>query len=280
MSTIAVLPGPGDIVKIRASGLGEIFDCARRWKGRTIDGDKGQTHGRSHLGSSVHYGTAWYDNERTLDGGCPDTETAIDKFLEFFRAEDHVMWSDIPKQKAEQIGIQLTSKYCLEISAQYEWIKVEATCEPIEITMPNGIIFELTGHVDRVYTRDGKYGVADFKSGGRVIAADGSLAVDKHGLQLACYELLEIMAAEATGHKMELPALIVGFSTSGDLDILTEEVPNPRELLFGDGDYMGYLMGAAAIIEHQLYLGNTKSQLCGPRYCNSFDKCEYIKKGK
>lgn len=274
-----VLPGVNDIVPIRASGLGELFDCSFRWLGKAVLGHRGPTYGRSHLGSAIHHGTAYYDNERVIDGS-PDTESAVDQFIEYLRDDEKIIWADIPKQKAEQIGIQLVTKYCLDVSSDYEWVKVEATCEPIEITMPNGVIFEITGHVDRVYTRDGKFGVADFKTGGRVIAADGSLAVAKHGLQLAIYELLEIQAAQATGYKMELPALIVGMSTTGDLDILVEEVDNSRTLLFGDGETMGYLMGASAIIEHQLYLGNTQSQLCGERYCPSYNQCFYRKQGK
>jgi hypothetical protein len=272
-----VLPGVNDIVPIRASGLAELFDCSARWAGKNFYGHRGTTYGRSHLGTAIHHATAWYDNERTLADGAPDTETAVDKFITYLRADEHVMWADIPKQQAEKIGITLVTHYCLEISAQFEWVKVEATCEPIEITMPNGVIFEITGHVDRVYTEDARYGVADFKTSTRIIAADGTLAIDRHGLQLAIYELLEIQAAKATGLKIELPALVVGFSTSGRMEILTEKLNNPRRLLFGDGaDNKGYLLAASEIVANQQYIGNTMSMLCSERYCPSYKYCFYV----
>lgn len=282
MGTI-VLPGVNDVVQIRASGLAELFDCAARWKGKNFLGHRGPTYGRSHLGTSIHYATAYYDNERIIENGSPDTETAVDKFIEYIRADEKVLWADMPKQVAEKIGIQLVTKYCLEISEQFDWVKVEATCEPIQIAMPNGVIFELTGHVDRVRRKiidsKPKYGVADFKTSSRILKADGSLAVDKHGLQLAVYEFLEIQAEQATGLDMELPALVVGFSTSGNLDILTEEIPNPRTLLFGDGDNKGYLIAASEKIEHQDYIGNTYSMMCTPRYCASHPHCFYVNPG-
>jgi hypothetical protein len=272
-------------VPIRASGLAELFDCSARWAGKNFLGHKGPTYGRSHLGTSIHYATAWYDNERTLPDGEPDTETAVDKFLTYLRADEHVMWADIPKQTAEKIGVTLVTHYCLEISAKFEWVKVEATCEPIQVPMPNGVIFEITGHVDRVYREAVapklyKHGIADFKTSTRIIAADGSLAIDRHGLQLAVYELLEIQAAQATGLEIDLPALVVGFSTSGRMEILTEKVPNPRALLFGDGENKGYLIAASEIVERQWYIGNTYSQLCSERYCPSYPHCFYVKQGR
>jgi hypothetical protein len=267
-------------VPIRASGLAELFDCAARFAGKNFLGHRGQTYGRSHLGSALHYATAWFDNERTLPDGAPDTETAVDKFITYLRADDRVMWADIPKQQAEKIGITLVTHYCLEISAQYQWAKVEATCEPIEIAMPNGVIFEITGHVDRVYEENARYGIADFKTSSRIIAADGSLAVDRHGLQLAIYELLEIQAAKATGLTIDLPALVLGFSTSGRMEILAEKIRNPHALLFGDGENKGYLIAASEIIERQMYVGNTYSMLCSERYCASYNHCFYVKQGR
>lgn len=283
MSTI-VLPGVNDIVPIRASGLAELFDCSSRWAGKAFYGHRGVTYGRSHLGTSIHHATAWYDNERTLADGNPDTEEAVERFINYLRADEHVMWADIPRQQAEKIGITLVTHYCLEISAQFDWVKVEATCEPIQVPMPNGIIFEITGHVDRVRRKivDGtaRHGVADFKTSTRIIAQDGSLSIDRHGLQLAIYELLEIQAAEATGLKMDLPALVVGFSTSGRFEILTEEIPNPHALLFGDGVNKGYLIAASEIILHQQYIGNTYSMMCSERYCPSYQHCFYVKQGR
>lgn len=260
---------------MRASGLGELFDDALRWKSRVIDGIHLPTYGRSHLGTSIHYATGWFDNERVQPDGNPDTETAVEKFLEWFRADQGVRWVDIGKAKAEPIGIALVAKYCQDISPQFTFTKVEIPCEPLEIAMPNGIIFQITGTVDRVYERDGKFGIVDLKSGSGVIKADGSIDVGKHGAQLGVYELLEIMARDATGLDITAPAYIIGLSTSAGHEIKFEPIENPRTLLFGDGDEMGYLMAASKIIEHQLYIGNPRSLLCSEKFCGIHERCFY-----
>lgn len=279
MSAVTVLPVPADWIGLRASGLGELFDCAARWKAKAIDKVPGLTYGRSHLGSAIHFGTSAFDAERLLEDGNPDTEIAVDRFLEYLRADDQVHWIDIPKKKAEHIGIPLVTMWCQDVSPQFEWVKVEAVCEPIEIAMPNGVFFRITGHVDRVYrlrvNNTWRYGVADLKSGAGVIRIDGSVDVAKHGVQLAVYELLEIMAREATGEDMTLPALVFGLPTTGQPDIKWEAVENPRSLLFGDGDTEGYLLAASKIIEHGLFVGNTRSMLCSDKYCPVYNDCFY-----
>lgn len=272
-------PGPGDTVWMRASGLSDLFDCAHRWWAKFIARMKSPVTGRSHLGSAVHWATAQYDTAR-MNGDWHDVEGAIDEFHNYFRADAGVHWTDIRKDEADRIGVALVHKYCTEIAHQFEFVKVEAVCEPIEVSMPNNITFALTGTVDRVYTRrvNGKdqYGIVDLKTSGRIIRSDGSLDVAKHGAQLAVYEILEMMAKDATGLNITLPALVIGASTSGEPRILWEEIQNPRTLLFGDGDNMGYLIAASYIIEGQAYVGNPRSQLCSPRYCPAYP-CFYVK---
>lgn len=275
---MAASPGPLDIIEMRASALGELFDDALRWKTRILDKIHTPTYGRSHLGSAIHYGTALYDVERA-EGRVPSAEAAADAFVQFLRADEYVHWVDIGRAEAESIGVQLVNLYCTEISHRFDWIKVEAECTPLEITMPNGIMFKIIGHVDRVYAkrvgRKDRFGVADLKSGYGVIKADGSLDVAKHGAQLAVYELLELAAQELTGEEVTLPAVIIGFSTSGEPRIEYEEVENPRTLLFGDGENMGYLFAASKIIEHELWIGNPRSNLCSAKYCGIYETCFY-----
>jgi hypothetical protein len=267
----------GELVSMRASGLAELFDCQARWKAHHIDKIHSPTYGRSHLGTSVHMGTGWFDNETTLDDGNPDVEIAVDKFLETLNDDQNVVWTDIPKNKAKDIGVALVNKYCTEISPQFEWVKVEALCEPIELTMPNGVIFEITGHVDRVYRANGGHGIVDVKTGYGVIDANDEVAVDKHGVQLSVYELLEMMAEAETGIRIDQPALIIGMSTSGSPRIEVAPVENPRSLLFGDDEHIGYLEAASKIVEDGAYVGNTRSMLCNPRYCPAFETCFYVR---
>lgn len=270
-----VRPGPGDIVRMRASALGELFDDSLRWAAKILDHRYGPTYGRSHLGTSVHFGTADFDRQTTLPDGKPDVEVAVAKFLEIFNDDEKVSWTDLPKAKAEGIGLNLVIDYCNEISPQFNWVAVEALCEPLLITMPNGIIFEITGTVDRVYEKDDKHGIADLKTGYAIITPNAEVDVAKHGPQLATYDLLEMMAESATGFDIKLPAIVIGLSTSGNGTMMWEEVQNPRTLLFGDGINMGYLLAASEIIASQLYIGNPRSMLCTEKYCPIYNECFY-----
>lgn len=264
---------------MRASKLSELFDDALRWKASVIDGIFGKTYGRSHLGSAVHFGTAHYDRERILPDGRPDASDAVKKFKEYFDNDAGVHWIDLKKPDAYKLGVRLVSDYCTEVSHQFEFVAVEAVCEPLLMTMPNGITFELTGTTDRVYRervapRLYKYGIMDVKTGYGIIGADGEVAVDVHGAQLAEYELLETMATRATSFPITLPAIVMGLSTQ-TAKIKWREIENTRKLLFGGDDHMGYLEAASYIIEQQLYIGNPRSMLCSDRYCPIYNSCFY-----
>lgn len=266
-------PGVGDIVRLRASGFSLLFDDALLWKTKNIDKIRMPTYGRSHLGSAIHAGTACFDIPRSL-GIESDTEAAVEGYLEAFEDDERVTWTDIAKSKARSIGLNLVIRYCEDISPVFKWVQVETMCEPVEIEMPNGIIFEMTGTLDRVYEKDGLHGIADIKSGYAVIAADGSVEVGKHGSQVATYDMLEMMASQTTGLRMELPAVVIALSTATG-QVTWQEIQNPRTLLFGDGESMGYLTAASHIIAHQLYIGNPRSMLCSSKYCGLYDNCFY-----
>ncbi len=267
-------PGPGDVVRLRASGLSELFDDSLRWVAKHLDGLRTPSYGRSHLGSAVHLGTAIYDQAR-VHGNKPDVEQAVGAYLEYLRADENIHWVDLPKAQAERIGLHLVMEYCQNISPQFNWVAVEAECQSFHINMPNGMVFEITGTVDRVREQDGKHGIADLKTGYRAINADGTVDVAQHGPQLATYELLEMQAEESTGYRIELPAVVIGMSTSSSGEIRWEEVDSPRSMLFGDGDNMGYLIAASEIIASQIFIGNPRSMLCTDRYCPIFNNCFY-----
>lgn len=266
------LPNP---LRLRASALGELFDDSLRWRARAIDGVQGKTFGRSHLGSSVHFGTADFDRQRLVVGNPdPDPAESCQQFRQYFEGDAGVHWLDVSKDDAYKIGLRLVADYCTDISKQYEWVAVEAQCEPLILTMDNGITFEVTGTTDRVYKMGSQYGISDFKSGYGIIGQDGEVAVDTHGPQLATYELLESIAHEATGFDITLPAMVLGFSTR-TAEIKPRFVPHPRTLLFGNEANMGYLEAAARIVEQGLFIGNPRSMLCSERYCGIYDNCFY-----
>lgn len=267
-------PGVLGVVRVRASSLAGLFDDSLRWRAEQIDGIRGKTYGRSHLGSAVHFGTADFDRQRILPDGKPDAAAAVGKFVEYFENDAGVHWLDIEKPAARKIGQRLVSDYCTDISEQFEYVAVETPCQPLEITMDSGLVLQLTGTLDRIYTVGGEYGVMDFKSGYGIINEAGDVDVDAHGPQLAEYELLETMATRETSFPITLDAVVMGFSTRSG-KIQWQPVKNPRSLLFGDGDNMGYLQAAAKIIEHGLWVGNPRSMLCTERYCSIYNNCFY-----
>ena len=132
-------PGPGDIVRLRASGFGELFDDSLRWAAKHLDGLHTPTYGRSHMGTAIHMGTAVFDIQRSLPNVTPDIETAVASFLEELNDDEHVSWLDISKANAQSMGVNLTIKYCEEISPRFDWKIIETRCEPVEIEMPTAL---------------------------------------------------------------------------------------------------------------------------------------------
>lgn len=257
-------------IKVRASSLGELFDCPARFEAKHLLNMRGPTSGKAQLGTAIHAGSAAFD-QAILDGSPISLDDACEPLVEsIWEPEFEVDWGDDKPKEAEAIGIRLLSKYCREIAPKQQYAAVEVRCDDLEIL---DIGLTLTGTADRIRVVDGEYGLADLKSGGRAVGADGSAVTAGHGAQLAVYELL---AEQTFGKAMTLPAQIIGLQTSKTSPrVGLGEIPNIREMLIGTEDDPGLLHHASKIIHSGAFYGNPKSMLCSGKFCPRFASCKY-----
>lgn len=257
-------------IRVRASSLGELFDCPARFEAKNILNMRGPTSGKAQLGTAIHAGSAAFD-QAVLDGkpirfadACEPLSKAI------WEPEYDVDWAEDKPEDAEMIGIKLLEKYCKEVAPAQQYAAVEVTCENLEIT---DLGLTLTGTADRIRVVDDEFGLSDLKSGGRAVGTDGHAVTSGHGAQLAVYELL---AEHTFGKAMTLPAQIIGLQTAKTtMRVGLGEIPNARAVLIGTEDDPGLLQHAAKIIHSGSFYGNPKSMLCSAKFCPRFPTCKY-----
>lgn len=262
---------------VRASSWPSLFDCPLRWYYQNVLDLRMPSSGAAALGTAIHAGTAVYDaarleqREASVDAAIEATREAI------YNPEQDVAWDDdLTPATADNLGIQLTAKYCAQIAPQREYSAVELRCEALDIGTEYGSI-RVTGTTDRIrVTEDGRKGISDLKSGSRATekAADGSRrAVTKgHHLQLGIYTL---MAEQASGEPLEAPAEIIGLQTSKDTPVATGEVADCKTALLGTDDQHGLINIAAKMLKEGIFPPNPKSTLCSNKYCPGHSRCIY-----
>lgn len=275
---IAVTP-----IQIRASSFGTLTDCAARWKAIHIDGVAMPSSVAAHLGTSIHAGTAAYD-QSVLDGLPLRPAEAVGALVDtLYDPNADVDWStdDTPKKKLEAMATKLHTMYCEEIAPTQDYIAVEEALPPLEVPFrDSGISIVLTGHVDRIRHEDGLIGVGDLKSGaGRNAVskdADGNLIVStsKHIAQLGIYELL---TEAAIGHALLAPAAVYGMKTGSNPAVAVGYVQSPKDVVLGREGAPGLLELVARMLAHEIFVGNPRSMLCSQKYCPVFQTCHWRK---
>lgn len=268
MSTRRVIP-------IRASSIGELFDCAARWEAKHIRGLRTPNGGAAQLGTAVHASTALYDKSH-LDGTDlkPDEcEGALVDAL--YKPEADVQWDDdLQAKDAEKIGRALHTKYCTTIAPTQDYAAVEVKCEALEIT---DLAIALFGTTDRVRRVGEGFGIADLKTGKTAVRADGRVETAGHAMQIGIYELL---AEKASGLPITEAAEIIGMQT-GKTDkaqrVGTGEIVGARDLLVGEDDNPGALEHASKMVHAGTFPGNPRSMMCGPKYCPIYNNCKWRK---
>ena len=164
-------------------------------------------------------------------------------------------------------------RYCREIAPQQDYAAIEATCERLEI---RDIGIALHGTTDRVRRVDGGYAISDLKSGGRAVAADGSVETRGHAMQLGVYELL---AERASGLPITEGAQIIGLQTGktekGQRVAVSKSVIGARDALVGEEDSPGVLEVIARMIHSGSFVGNPRSTLCSPKFCPIYNACRF-----
>jgi hypothetical protein len=265
-------------IQVRASSLGELFDCPARWAARHIDGHKTPGNAFTHIGTAVHAGTAIFDTHNPKYVTTHAVDHAVDAAIERLRDPhgddgEPINWGDYNRSMAEEIVTNLVTRYCYDFAPHQIYTHVELPVEPLEVPMA-GITIELTGTVDRVRLDDEGYGVDDIKTGGRIIWKGGYTPVGRHKLQLAVYQML---AEHTIGEAITARARIVAMQTT-DYQIqasMVGEAHNLEDLLRGSATTMGALEHAANLLREGQFYGNPRSEYCKKAYCPIWRHCRY-----
>lgn len=266
-------------VTIRASSLGELFDCPSRWYAKHILGLRTPTSFKARLGSAVHAGTAAFDAAR-LEGNPITADDAAGVLVDTLHRdrdedgqEDIVDWEGEDSRVVEQIGLSLHTSYCTGLALQQDYVAVELRCEALEFT---DLGLTLTGTTDRVRRASGGLlGITDIKTGATAVSSDGTVKTAGHGAQLGVYSLL---AEYALGQPLTAPAQIIGMQTGKTPKaqrIGVGEVQDVRAALVGDAESPGLLEHASRIIHSGSFYGNPRSMLCSPKFCPIYDTCKF-----
>ena len=261
-----------DIITIRASSLGALFDCPARWAAIHIDGRYLPSNAKATLGKAVHASTAVYDRAPLEGGAVSIDESAAAAIDTIHRPDEEVLWEDSSPLEAEKIALSLHTKYCTNIAPHQQYRAVEVQCEKLEIS---DIGIALTGTTDRIRETDDGLGIVDIKTGKTAVGSDGTVKTGGHAYQMGVYELL---AQAASGVPITAPAQIVGLNTAktdAAQRVGCGSIIGARDVLVGDGEAPGILESAASLIHSGNFWGNPKSMMCHKSYCPNFGSCKY-----
>lgn len=263
-----------NIITIRASSLGRLFDCPAAWAATHIDGKRTPSNGKAMLGKAVHASTAVFDQSGIDGTGISIDEAAAAAVDTIHRPDEDVVWEDDTPQDAEKIALSLHTKYCQIIAPTQTYRGVEIKCERLEIT---DLGIALTGTTDRVRETADGLAICDLKTGKAAVGSDGNVKTAGHAYQMGVYELL---AEHASGVPITGAAQIIGMNTAktpASQRVGTGEISGARSVLLGDGESPGILEHAARIIHSGNFWGNPKSMMCHEKYCAAFASCKFRK---
>lgn len=263
-----------DMIKVRASSLGDLFDCPARWQAKFIYNQRLPTSGVARLGTAIHAGTALYDQSR-IDGVDLTADDCAGAVVDtIYKAEDEeVDWSEQSQSEAEKIAISLHKKYCKEIAPSQNYIAVEATCEKLDIS---DLGISLTGTTDRIReTSEGEFAITDLKTSKTIVGADGTVKTSGYGVQLAIYNLL---ASQAMQCPITGTSQIIGLNTGKTEKaqrVAIADVSTSIDILLGDESSPGLLQYASRIFQSGDFYGNPRSMLCNKKFCPCYDNCKW-----
>lgn len=263
------------IYTVRASSWGALFDCSYRWEGIHLLKLRNVVGLRAALGTAIHAGTAAFDQSR-LDGAGLTADDAAGALIDKLRDPENEFdpsQDDLTMSEAERIGITLLTKYCREVSPQFEFVAVEMETKPLDIDCGNGVIVRLTGTMDRARVRRtaAGVGIADLKSGSAAVQK-GAAVTKGHGPQIGTYEILY---EHSTGEVICDDAEIIGLKTKGTLEIATGTIKNAKRAMLGTESAPGLIEFAADMFKTGRFYPNPKSLLCSEKYCPRYGTCQF-----
>lgn len=263
------------IYPVRASSWGALFDCSYRWEGIHLLKMRNVVGLRAALGTAIHAGSAVFDQSR-LDGAGLTADDAAGAFIDKLRDPENEFdpsQDDLSMSEAERIGVTLLTKYCREVSPQFEFVAVEMETKPLDIDCGDGVIVRLTGTMDRARVRRTATGVgiADLKSGSAAVQK-GAAVTKGHGPQIGTYEILyEHSTNDVIGDDAE----IIGLKTKGTLEIGTGTIKNAKRVMLGTETAPGLIEFAADMFKTGRFYPNPKSLLCSEKYCPRHSTCQF-----
>lgn len=258
--------------KIRASSLGELFDCPARWEAKYIKGLTLPMSEEALLGKAVHAAANIYDSS-ILKGIPIDPDEGKEAILTtIYMPDEEIAWDKSTAKDIEKRSIQLYELYVNEIQPLYTYVFVEKTCEPIHFTDLN---IGFTGTPDRVFKTEEGYGILDIKTGKNVVSKTGYICTSKFAPQIGVYELAVELSFKV---KIEVPAVIAGLNAAKTSDAQRAGkgyIYGAKELVLGEHGEKGLVHYAAHYINQGLFHGNTRSMLCSKKCCPIFHKCKW-----
>ena len=262
------------VVTVRASSWGRLFDCAHSWEGQFILGMHRPAGMPALLGTAIHAGSAAYDSGRMTGNVIRPTDAVevMNDALLHPEQEYDLTNADMTLDAASKAGAKALVRYCVEISPRYTFLAVERKLSPMDIHV-DGVTIRLTGSMDRARTVQSGHGkgISDVKTGARAVK-DGEAVTSKHKAQLGTYELLE---EHETGVRCTLPGEVIALPTSGTSAPVVGTVENARQAMVGTPGRPGLLHYAAAMFRSGLFPPNPQSSLCSQKYCSRWDSCTF-----
>lgn len=261
------------IVTVRASSWGSLFDCAFRWEGEHLLGMRKPSSLRAHVGTAIHAGTAAFDQAR-VDKRPITAVDAADAFVDALHHPegevDYRSDKTITLDKAEVIGLTLTTKYCTEISPRFTYKSVEMKLEPMEIDCGDGLLIRLTGTMDRARVAEAEGGIVipDVKTGARIVA-NGEVILKGKAAQLGAYQLMY----ENTTGENTVGGQIIGLQTTSAADAAVSRVFDAKRVMVGTDKEQGLIEMAAVMFRTGFFPPNPQSSLCSEKFCARWDSC-------
>jgi hypothetical protein len=261
------------ITAVRASSWGSLFDCAYRWEAEHLLKMRLPSGLRAQLGTAIHASTAAFDAGR-LPGAEPvDAGDAADVFVSTLHQPDREVdyrHDDITLKEAERIGLTLHTRYCLELSPQFQFRSVEQKLEPLDIDCGNGTAVRLTGTMDRARVADTADGIVipDIKTGSRVIE-NGTAKTKGRAAQLGTYQLMY----EQTEGVRTVGAQVIALQTTAGAEARASAVFDARRVMVGTEDQKGLIYFAAEMFRTGLFPPNPQSMLCSKKFCSRWATC-------
>lgn len=265
----------------RASSLSDFADCPARWWAKNVDGYRMPSGPAALLGTAIHAGTAAYDASRLVGSSAISIDEAAGALVDALNCpQDEVNWSadsDLTPREAEKIGLALHTRYCGDVAPTRRYTHVEADLGQLPVRVPEAnVTIVLTGHTDRVrLDDDGRLGVSDLKSGGRIVGADGIVKVQAHGYQLATYKLL---TEQNLGMKLDAPSEIIGLNTGKTPATQRVAIGLAEDVevsLLGTEEQPGLIQAIASIARTGMVFGNPRSELCSEKFCPIYEQCRF-----